>query len=137
MRAALMIPTMLCCVGFALVSISVAQETKPTAGPGGLSTLFDNGVGRGQLSPKSKRDILAELGYSGIAYSGTHEFPGCWRNLTSMGSRWSVLYVGVQLGPEQSSYDPGLPEAIAQLEGRGTSDLAVFSGRRTVLGFVG
>ena len=120
-RTALMIPTMLGCFGAALLSMASAQDANPASETSAAPLFaFDNGVGRGTLSPEQQANILAELGYGGIAYSGTKNIPEMLAALDKHGLKMASTYVGVQLGPEQSSYEAGLPEAIEQLKGRGT-----------------
>jgi sugar phosphate isomerase/epimerase len=81
---------------------------------------FDNGVGRGKWSPDQQARVLAELGYGGIAYSGTQNIPQMLAALDRHDLRMVSTYVGVRLGGQQPSYDAGLPEAIGQLKGRET-----------------
>ena len=120
-RTALLIPMMLGCCGAALLSTVAAQPANPGSETSTAPLFaFDNGVGRGELSPEQQASILAELGYGGIAHTGTKNIPEMLAALDRHGLKMASTYVRVQLGPEHSSYEPGLPEAIEQLEGRGT-----------------
>lgn len=80
---------------------------------------FDNGVGRGQLSPREQARWLKELGYDGISYSGTGELDARLAAFEEAGLRIFALYVQGRVG-ESAGYDPGLPAAIDRLKGRNT-----------------
>lgn len=71
-------------------------------------------------TPESQAKVLAELGYDGIAPSGTHGIPEMLAALDRHGLKMYGLYVGANLDADQPKYDPGLPSAIKQLKGRTT-----------------
>jgi len=81
---------------------------------------FDNGVGRGSLTPQQQAEILADLGYAGIGYSGTRNIPEMLAALDARGLKLFSIYVGASVDPNKPSYDPGLKEAVGQLRGRPT-----------------
>lgn len=81
---------------------------------------FDNGVGRGKLSPTEQAAILADLGYDGIGYTGTENIPQMLAALEPRGLKMFNTYVKLDVRPDQVPYDPTLPEAIQQLRGHGT-----------------
>jgi sugar phosphate isomerase/epimerase len=95
------------------------QETPP---PGFENEFFafDNGTGRGALSPEQQADMLNELGYAGIGYTGTKDIPRMLAALDKHDLKMFSIYVGALIGPEGPTYDPGLPTAIEQLKGRQT-----------------
>jgi sugar phosphate isomerase/epimerase len=81
---------------------------------------FDNGAGRGVLSPQEQAKMLKELGYQGIGYTGTGNVPAMLEALDEHGLKMYSTYVGATLGPDGGSYDPGLPEAIKHFKTHGT-----------------
>ena len=81
---------------------------------------FDNGVGRGVLDPQQQAAILAELGYAGIGYTGTHNIPAMLQAVDARKLKMFSTYVSSSVDPKKPKYDPGLPEAIRQLRGRDT-----------------
>ncbi len=79
---------------------------------------FDNGTG-GQAVPFAEQaKMLKELGYDGIAYSGTRRIPEMLRALDSQGLKMLSIYVGANVDPGAPPYDAGLPAAIGELKGR-------------------
>ncbi len=81
---------------------------------------FDNGTGRGRLPLEEQARMLDELGYDGIGFTGTAEIPELLTALDARGLTMFSTYVGAHVDPDQPPYDPGLPAAIEQLEGRET-----------------
>lgn len=82
---------------------------------------FDNGVGRGTWQPEQQAQLLAELGYDGIGYTGVQNIPEMLRSLHAHNLKMFSTYIQVNLGEDQSPFDPGLPDAIKQLRGEGTA----------------
>lgn len=79
---------------------------------------FDNGTG-GQAVPFAEQArMLKELGYDGIAYSGTRRIPEMLQALDSQGLKMLSIYVGANVDSPAPRYDAGLPAAIEQLRGR-------------------
>jgi sugar phosphate isomerase/epimerase len=64
--------------------------------------------------------ILKDLGYAGTSYSGVEGLEEVLRALDVSGLELFALYIGVNLDPGASPYDPGLEEAIRLLDGRET-----------------
>jgi sugar phosphate isomerase/epimerase len=81
---------------------------------------FDNGTGRGTLSPDEQAQMLKELGYAGIGYTGTAGIPEMLAALDKRGLKMFSIYVGATIGPDGPNYAPGIPAAIEQLKGRDT-----------------
>lgn len=77
---------------------------------------FDNGVGRGALTPVQQAELLAELGYDGIGYTGFEEIDARCGAFDAQGLRIFNLYVGCHLDKDPV-YDPAWKDAIAALEG--------------------
>ena len=114
---------------FVIAAVSAATLCWPAlvVGQGPPSTgfvnelfAFDNGTGRGVLSPVAQADMLHELGYAGIGYTGTSNIPAMLAALDKHDLKMFSTYVGAVVGPEGPTYDPGLPAAIEQLKGRDT-----------------
>jgi len=81
---------------------------------------FDNGTGRGRLSPQDQVDLLEQLGYDGIGYTGAKGIPPMLEALDAKGLKMFSIYVGARVGPDGPSFDPNLPRAIKDLKGRQT-----------------
>ena len=81
---------------------------------------FDNGTGHGQLAPEKQAQMLADLGYDGIGYTGTAGIPQMLDALDKHNLKMFSIYVGAVLGPDGPSCDPGLQQAVRALKGRGT-----------------
>jgi sugar phosphate isomerase/epimerase len=98
------------------------------AAPGGAASpltnpffVFDNGTGRDQHVPlEDQAELVKRTGYAGLGFSGTEHIPEILQALESRGLRLFSTYVGARIDGEKPSYDPGLPEAIRQLQGHGT-----------------
>jgi len=69
---------------------------------------------------KSQAEMLKELGYAGIGYSGVNGIPEMLRELDRCELKMFTVYLGVTLDPDKQAYDPQLKEAIQQLKGRDT-----------------
>ena len=83
--------------------------------------VFDNGTGRDQhVSLEDQAELVKRTGYAGLGFSGTEHIPEVLQALESRGLRLFSIYVGANLDGDKPTYDPGLPEAIRQLQGHGT-----------------
>ncbi len=69
---------------------------------------------------KAQAEMLKELGYAGIGYTGFGGLPEMLKELDKNGLKMFAVYTGVQIDPEGQKYDPQLKEAIKLLKGRGT-----------------
>jgi len=92
----------------------------PKALPAAEFFAFDNGTGRGRLAPEAQAEMLAELGYAGIGYTGAQGIPEMLAALDKHRLKMHSIYVGAKLGPDGPSYDPNLAEGIRALKGRPT-----------------
>ncbi len=106
-------------IGFALLVLLAGIAATESAAQPFEFFAFDNGVGRGQLKPEQQAEILAELGFAGIGYTGTQDIPAMLAALDQRGLKFFSTYVAVNLKPDAAPYDAGLPAAIEQLKGRG------------------
>ena len=116
-----------------LLSLTLAQESH--AGDAkhvrkNFFFAFDNGVGRGQWSPQQQADLLKELGYAGIGYTGTDNLTERLRIFKSRGLRVFSLYVYCYPGREEA-YPPQLIEALKHLKGTGAMLWLTVQGKTT------
>ena len=80
---------------------------------------FDNGVGRGKLSPAEQAEILKELGYDGISYNETVDLTNRLAAFRAVQLKIFALYVhGFLDQPER--YEAGLTNAVRMLKGTDT-----------------
>lgn len=75
--------------------------------------------GGAYASPQVRAQILKELGYDGVSYSGINGIAEHLAELDKAGLVMFNSYIGVNLDSEQK-YDPKLKDAIALLKGRET-----------------
>jgi sugar phosphate isomerase/epimerase len=64
--------------------------------------------------------LIKKLGYDGIGYTGCREIPALLQAADKYGIAVSTIYVSASVEPGKRTYEDGLAEAIALLEGRGT-----------------
>jgi len=102
----------------------LAQASAVSAADGGLANPFfalsNCAADAAHSTPASQVTMLKELGYDGIAPSGTGGVPEMLAALDAQGLEMTALYVGAYLDDDGPRYDPGLPEAIEALRGRKT-----------------
>jgi len=114
--------TIACLVMFVLAgSPLLADDAAPKLELTNPFFAFDNGTGRGVLSPEEQAKILDELGYDGIGYTGAGGIPEMLAALDAHGLKMYSTYIGANVDDLKKPYDPRLPEAIRQLEGRPTA----------------
>ncbi len=78
---------------------------------------FDNGVGRDVgMKPEQQAQLLADLGYQGIGYTGVKNIPQMLAALDARGLKMFSTYLKVDLAPGAVPYDPDLPKAIELFE---------------------
>lgn len=83
---------------------------------------FDNGVGRDVgMPPEQQAQLLADLGYQGIGYTGVNNIPALLQAFDAHGLKVFSTYLKIDLAPNAVPYDPGLPEAIKQFKSHGTA----------------
>jgi len=101
-----------------------------SAGPGLTNPFFafDNGTGRGHLTPEAQATMLRELGYAGVGYTGAKNIPAMLEALDEYDLKMFSIYVGVKIGPGGPTYDPDLAEGIKALKGRDTIVLLFITG---------
>ncbi len=71
-------------------------------------------------TPESQAQLLKELGYAGIGYSGFEGIPGMLKALDACGLKMFTVYSSAKIGPEGSTFDTLLREGVAALHGRDT-----------------
>lgn len=77
---------------------------------------FDNGVGRGELTPSEQAALLKELGYDGIGYTGTENLTDRLDAFEQAGLRVFNLYVPCYVDRDPPFSDD-LKTAIRELKG--------------------
>ena len=79
--------------------------------------VFDNGTGRDQhVSPEEQAELVKRTGYAGLGYTGTQHIPEMLQALESRRLKMFSIYVATRIDSDPPSYEPGLPEAIKQLQ---------------------
>ncbi len=81
---------------------------------------FDNGTGRDRLPFEQQAQMLKELGFHGIGYTGTAGIAELLAAFDAHGLTVFSTYVQAHVDSDKPAYDPGLPDAIKQLNGRET-----------------
>lgn len=81
--------------------------------------VFDNGLGQPPGSIEEQAELARRTGYAGIFYSGTKNIPELIAAHRARGMKILGIYTGMNVADAAPAYDPGLPEAIRQLEGTG------------------
>ena len=90
--------------------------------PAGSLPFFamDTGTDRKRRTAREQVQMLKELGYTGIGYTGFEELPEMLEELDKNDLRLFTVYLGVHIDPGQQKYDPRLKKAIGVLKGRNT-----------------
>ena len=84
--------------------------------------VFDNGTGRDQHVPlEDHAELVKRTGYAGIGFTGVEHIPEMLKALEDRNLKMFSIYVGARIDSDKPSYDPGLPEAIRELQGHGTA----------------
>jgi sugar phosphate isomerase/epimerase len=81
---------------------------------------FNNGTGRGRIPLEDQAQMLKELGYDGIGYTGTQQIPEMLKLLDARGLKMFSNFVSACVEPGKPPYDSELKTAIEQLKGRDT-----------------
>lgn len=101
-----------------LAAVVLSVLVLPLVAADPLFFAFDNGVGRGELTPVQQATMLKELGYGGIGYTGTAQLAERQRAFAEAGLAITSLYVACRLGSPPSC-DSGLLESLPLLKDRG------------------
>jgi len=100
--------------------LPAAAQTSPPRKLDNAFFAFDNGTGRGQLTLAEQAQLLKDIGYAGIGYTGTRQIPEMLDELDRRDLTLFSIYVGVVLSPEGPQFHDHLQQAIGQLKGRET-----------------
>jgi sugar phosphate isomerase/epimerase len=87
----------------------------------GLTNPFfamDTGTGRKTLSAREQAEMLKDLGYAGIGYTGIDGIEEMLRELEKRNLKMFNTYLVISIDPDSRRYDPRLKEAIARLKGK-------------------
>jgi sugar phosphate isomerase/epimerase len=93
----------------------------PDAYKGGLTNPFfamNTGTNRKSFSAAQQAQMLKELGYDGIGYSGIDGIDEMLGELEERNLKMFSTYLGISIDPESRKYDPRLKDAIAALKGK-------------------
>jgi len=101
------------CLAILVASSAVAE----------VASLFAMDTGTkdaGHSTPKAQAEMLKELGYAGIGYTGFQGIPEMLKELDANGLRMFTVYISSEVNADGYAYEPGLKEAAAALRGRDT-----------------
>lgn len=106
--------TLLCCLFLSACSA-------PDAAKGGLTNPFfamNTGTNKEGLSAAQQAQMLQELGYDGIGYSGIGGIDEMLAEMEKRNLKMFSTYLGISIDPDRRKYDPQLKDAIAALKGK-------------------
>ena len=98
-------------------------KSQDTATPGLTNPFFAMDTGTKDdkhRTAKTQAEMLKELGYAGIGYTGVNGIPEMLEELDKNGLEMFTVYVGVCIDPDKQKYNSQLKEAIRQLKDRDT-----------------
>jgi len=90
---------------------------------------FDNGTGRGSLPPQQQAQMLKELGYDGIGFTGAGGIPEMLAALDAVELKMFSIYVNANIQGDAPAFTPGLRQGIQDLKGRDTVVWLTVTGR--------
>jgi sugar phosphate isomerase/epimerase len=93
----------------------------PDATKGGLTNPFfamNTGTSRKGLTAAQQAQMLKELGYDGIGYSGIDGIDEMLGELEKRDLKMFNTYLGISIDPDSRKYDPRLKDAITRLKGK-------------------
>jgi sugar phosphate isomerase/epimerase len=79
---------------------------------------MDTGTDRKKLSAAEQAQMLKDLGYDGIGYSGIGGIDQMLAELEKHDLKMFNTYLGVSIDPDGRRYDPRLKDTIARLKGK-------------------
>jgi sugar phosphate isomerase/epimerase len=79
---------------------------------------MDTGTGRRNLSAAEQAQMLKDLGYDGIGYSGIDGIDEMLAELEKRDLKMFNTYLGISIDPDSRKYHPRLEDAIARLKGK-------------------
>ena len=79
---------------------------------------MDTGTNRKKLSAAEQAQMLKELGYAGIGYTGVNGIDEMLEELEKRDLKMFNTYLGVSIDPDGRKYDARLGEAIKRLKGK-------------------
>jgi len=111
---------MLALLAAGLMASSASEEGTPASL--GLPNAFfamDTGTkDTAHQTAEAQAEMLAELGYDGIGYTGFANLPELLRQLDARDLRLFNIYTALRVNPDGSSYDEGLEPALPLFDGR-------------------
>jgi sugar phosphate isomerase/epimerase len=79
---------------------------------------MDTGTGRKVVSAAEQAQMLQELGYDGLGYTGLGGINEMIEELQKRDLKMFTTYLGVTIDPDGKKYDAALPETINKLKGK-------------------
>jgi sugar phosphate isomerase/epimerase len=104
-----------------MISIGVLRAEESSPPKTWPFFIFDNGVGRGKLTPPQQAAMVKKAGYDGISYNYTNngDLQERMKAFKEANLPIYAIYVSTNLD-KQDSYDPALKESIRMLRGSNT-----------------
>jgi sugar phosphate isomerase/epimerase len=103
------------------VCLFLSACAAPDTTKGGWTNPFfamDTGTDRRNLSAAEQAQMLKDLGYDGIGYSGIDGIEQMLEELDNRGLKMFNTYLGISIDPDGRKYDPRLKETIGRLKGK-------------------
>jgi len=102
-----------------LLPCLTAAPARGDASPAHPIFVMDNGLSdEAHQTAEAKALLLQELGYDGVGWR-PGQVPEMRRELEQRNLEMFSFYVGAKIGAAEESFDPKLPEMMAQLQGSG------------------
>lgn len=93
--------------------------------------VFDNGLGRGELTVTEQVALAKRTGYAGVLFAGAKNAGAMVAAQGTAGMKPLGIYTGINLSAERPGLEPGLAEAIAALRGTGALITFTVNGKAT------
>ncbi|HUW18175.1 MAG TPA: TIM barrel protein [Sedimentisphaerales bacterium] len=105
---------------FGCLFLSACATTQPATTSLLTNPFFamDTGTDRKNLSAAEQAEMLRELGYAGIGYTGIDGIEQMLQELEKRDLKMFNTYLGVSIDPDTRPYDARLPETIRRLKGK-------------------
>ena len=103
--------------------IAHAQAREGSSGASMRNAFFAMDTGTkdaNHVTAKAQADMLKELGYAGIGYSGFDGISEMLKELDACGLRMFTVYLSAEVNADGYMYDPKMKEGILALKGRDT-----------------
>lgn len=105
-------------ISVSLACLSLSACTAPQPALTNPFFAMDTGTDRKNLSAAEQAQMLKDLGYDGIGYSGIDGIDEMLAELEKRDLKMFNTYLGVSIDPDSRKYNPRLKETIARLKGK-------------------